>query len=56
VGAGALVWSEVLRRVSEAAATRGVVLDSYIASEHGLLDGIVLDCGRRLLAGNDDVA
>ncbi|MCI1635901.1 Ppx/GppA phosphatase family protein [Bifidobacterium sp.] len=56
VGAGALVWSEVLRRVSEAAATQGTSLGSYIASEHGLLDGIVLDCGRRLLKSQTNVA
>jgi exopolyphosphatase/guanosine-5'-triphosphate,3'-diphosphate pyrophosphatase len=56
VGGGALVWNEVLRRVSEAAAAKGTIMDSYIASEHGLLDGIVLDCGRRLLEGDADVA
>ena len=52
VGGGALVWSRVLRRVSEAVSrTQGVLLDSFMASEHGLLDGIVLDYGRSLLAG-----
>lgn len=51
VGGGALVWNRVLAKVSEAAkATHGHALDSYVASEHGLLDGIVLDYGRRLLA------
>ncbi|NMM93042.1 Ppx/GppA phosphatase family protein [Bifidobacterium oedipodis] len=51
VGGGAVVWSRVLQRVSEAAqADHGEPIDSFVASEHGLLDGIVLDYGRRLLA------
>ena len=51
VGGGAVVWSLVLTRVSEAAkADHGEAIDSFVASEHGLLDGIVLDYGRRLLA------
>lgn len=51
LGGGALVWSRVLDRVCEAARRdHGQVMDSYVASDHGLLDGIVLDCGRRLLA------
>ncbi|RSX54013.1 exopolyphosphatase [Bifidobacterium goeldii] len=51
VGGGAVVWNRVLAKVSAAAeADHGTPIDSYIASEHGLLDGIVLDCGRRLLA------
>ncbi|WP_300766947.1 Ppx/GppA family phosphatase [uncultured Bifidobacterium sp.] len=50
VGGGALVWSRVLDRVSRAARDdHGVVIDSFMASEHGLLDGIVVDYGRRLL-------
>lgn len=51
VGGGAVVWNRVLAKVAQAAAAdHGGVIDSYVASEHGLLDGIVLDCGRRLLA------
>lgn len=51
VGGGALVWNRVLARISEAARRdHGTPIDSYVASEHGLLDGIVLDYGRRLLA------
>ena len=51
VGGGAVVWSRVLAKVSEAAqADHGEAIDSFVASEHGLLDGIVLDYGRRLLA------
>ena len=50
VGGGALVWSRVLACIGEAAqADHGVAIDSFVASEHGLLDGIVLDYGRRLL-------
>lgn len=50
VGGGALVWSRVLAKVSAAAlADHGEAIDTFIASEHGLLDGIVLDYGRRLL-------
>ena len=42
VGGGAVVWSRVLARVSEAAkADHGEAIDSFVASEHGLLDGIV---------------
>lgn len=52
VGGGALVLSRVLARVSQAAqADHGEPIDTFITSEHGLLDGIVLDYGRRLLAG-----
>lgn len=51
IGGGALVWTRVLRRVQQAVAEDGGRVDSYIASEHGLLDGITLDLGRRLLAG-----
>ena len=51
VGGGALVWSRVLERVSQAALEdHGEAITSFMASEHGLLDGIVLDYGRRLLA------
>ncbi|PLS25597.1 Ppx/GppA family phosphatase [Bifidobacterium imperatoris] len=51
VGGGAVVWNRVLAKVSEAAEQdHGTPINSYVASEHGLLDGIVLDYGRRLLA------
>lgn len=51
VGGGVVVWSRVLAKVSAAAeADHGAPIDSYVASEHGLLDGICLDFGRRLLA------
>ncbi|KAB8287503.1 exopolyphosphatase [Bifidobacterium ramosum] len=51
VGGGALVWNRVLAKVSAAAeADHGEAIDTFVSSEHGLLDGIVLDYGRRLLA------
>ena len=50
VGGGAVVWNRVLARIGQAAAEdHGTPIDSFVASEHGLLDGIVLDYGRRLL-------
>ena len=50
VGGGAVVWSRVLERLAKAAhEDHGEVLDTFVASEHGLLDGITLDLGRRLL-------
>ncbi|MFT8704053.1 Ppx/GppA family phosphatase [Bifidobacterium aquikefiricola] len=52
VGGGALIWTRVLTRVASAAATQGRHIDSFLASEHGLLDGIVLDRGRKMLADN----
>ena len=49
--AALLVWSRVLARASEPPRPiMGETIDSFVASEHGLLDGIVLDYGRRLLA------
>lgn len=50
VGGGALVWNRVLARVAEAALLdHGQHIDSYVASEHGLLDGLIIDLGRRTL-------
>lgn len=51
VGGGAVVLSRVLERLAKAAYEyHGGVLDTFVASEHGLLDGITLDLGRRILA------
>lgn len=51
VGGGAIVWSRVLERVAKAAyEDHGGVIDTFVASEHGLLDGITLDLGRKVLA------
>ncbi|AII74829.1 Ppx/GppA phosphatase family protein [Bifidobacterium coryneforme] len=48
IGGGALIWDRLLERISQAcpAVQAG---GAYIASEHGLLDGLVLDYGRSLL-------
>ncbi|RSX55859.1 exopolyphosphatase [Bifidobacterium dolichotidis] len=55
VGGGAVVLNRVLDRIGQAAYNdHGQQLDSFIASEHGLLDGIVLDLGHRLLADQED--
>ncbi|MDD6461917.1 MAG: Ppx/GppA phosphatase family protein [Bifidobacteriaceae bacterium] len=51
IGGGALVWTRVLRRIQEAAREQGHAIDSYIASEHGLLDGIVRDLAQRVRDG-----
>lgn len=51
VGGGAVIWSRVLERLAKAAyEDHGGVLDTFVASEHGLLDGITIDLGRKLLA------
>ncbi|MDF7641430.1 Ppx/GppA family phosphatase [Bifidobacterium sp. ESL0784] len=50
VGGGALIWNRILAKVSEAARQdHGTPIDSFISSDHGLLDGIVLDYGMKLL-------
>ena len=50
IDGGALVWIHVLRRVAQATREHhGVPITSFVASEHGLLDGVVLDYGHRLL-------
>lgn len=52
IGGGALVWTRVLRRIQQAAHEQGHDIGSYIASEHGLLDGIVRDLARRVRDGD----
>lgn len=42
IGAGALVWSEVVRRVRDDVAAAGGELTSVVTSEHDILDGIAL--------------
>lgn len=50
VGGGALVLTRVLQRISsEVARVQDEPLHDFVASEHGLLDGIVLDLGRNML-------
>jgi exopolyphosphatase / guanosine-5'-triphosphate,3'-diphosphate pyrophosphatase len=51
VGGGALIWNRVLVKVAQQVrAEGGPVIDSFVSSDHGLLDGIVLDYGTKLLA------
>jgi exopolyphosphatase/guanosine-5'-triphosphate,3'-diphosphate pyrophosphatase len=47
IGAGALVWSRVIRRVSDAVASAGGSLTSVLTSEHDILDGVALSTARR---------
>ncbi|KZM36386.1 Ppx/GppA phosphatase family protein [Oerskovia enterophila] len=42
IGAGALVWAEVVRRVRDDVAAAGGELTSVVTSEHDILDGIAL--------------
>jgi exopolyphosphatase/guanosine-5'-triphosphate,3'-diphosphate pyrophosphatase len=42
IGAGALVWAEVVRRVQRDVAGAGRVLGPVVTSEHDILDGITL--------------
>lgn len=49
VGGGALVLNRVIARVQERVVASGGELNELLISEHGLLDGIVLDLGRRIL-------
>lgn len=47
IGAGALVWSRVIRRVDDAVASTGRRLTSVVTSEHDILDGVALSAARR---------
>ncbi|AKV55135.1 Ppx/GppA phosphatase family protein [Bifidobacterium actinocoloniiforme DSM 22766] len=47
IGGGALILNQLLDRLRQEAPDLGT---GFVASEHGLLDGMVLDLGRRLLA------
>jgi exopolyphosphatase/guanosine-5'-triphosphate,3'-diphosphate pyrophosphatase len=42
IGAGALVWREVMLRVRHEVEQAGGVLDTFVTSEHDILDGIAL--------------
>jgi exopolyphosphatase/guanosine-5'-triphosphate,3'-diphosphate pyrophosphatase len=42
IGAGALVWREVMLRVRRDVEEAGGVLDTVVTSEHDILDGIAL--------------
>ena len=42
IGAGALVWREVVLAVADAVASSGGALTEVVTSEHDILDGIAL--------------
>jgi exopolyphosphatase/guanosine-5'-triphosphate,3'-diphosphate pyrophosphatase len=45
IGAGALVWSEVMTRVRREVEGAGRALDTMVSSEHDILDGIAIALG-----------
>jgi exopolyphosphatase/guanosine-5'-triphosphate,3'-diphosphate pyrophosphatase len=45
IGAGALVWAEVVTRVRDEVAAAGGELTRVVTSEHDILDGIALSLG-----------
>jgi len=47
IGAGALVWREVVRRVRDEVATAGGELTHVVTSEHDILDGIAWSIAER---------
>lgn len=47
IGAGALVWSEIISRVRAEVAGAGGELDTVVISEHDILDGIALSAAER---------
>lgn len=48
IGAGALVWSEVMARVVAEVEAGGGTLDTTVTSEHDILDGIAFSAAERL--------
>ena len=50
IGAGALVWHDVVTRVRDAVAATGRSLDAVLTSEHDILDGIAWSVAARLAA------
>ena len=50
IGAGALVWHDVIVRVRDAVAATGRRLDTVLTSEHDILDGIAWSVAERLAA------
>ncbi|WP_430867593.1 exopolyphosphatase [Demequina aurantiaca] len=47
IGAGALVWSAVMKRVREQVVAAGGELDATVTSEHDILDGIAFSAAAR---------
>lgn len=50
IGAGALVWAEVVRRVQAEVAAAGGSVHRVVSSEHDILDGIAWSAAERALA------
>ncbi|MFN3865923.1 MAG: exopolyphosphatase [Demequina sp.] len=48
IGAGALVWREVMLRVRDEVAAHGGTLETTVTSEHDILDGIAFSAAERL--------
>ncbi|WP_297083989.1 Ppx/GppA phosphatase family protein [uncultured Demequina sp.] len=48
IGAGALVWREVVERVRADVAAAGATLETVVTSEHDILDGIAFSAAERL--------
>ncbi|MDN4480054.1 Ppx/GppA phosphatase family protein [Demequina muriae] len=48
IGAGALVWREVMLRVRAEVSAHGGTLDTTVTSEHDILDGIAFSAAERL--------
>ncbi|GEL94937.1 Ppx/GppA phosphatase family protein [Cellulomonas composti] len=49
IGAGALVWGEVVRRVRDEVAAAGGTLTGTVTSEHDILDGIAWSAAERFV-------
>ena len=47
IGAGALVWADVIRRVRDEVAAAGGRLTEVVTSEHDILDGIAWSIATR---------
>jgi exopolyphosphatase/guanosine-5'-triphosphate,3'-diphosphate pyrophosphatase len=47
IGAGALVWHDVVARVRDAVAAAGGELTEVVTSEHDILDGITWSAAER---------
>lgn len=50
IGAGAIVWSEVVGGIARSVAAQGGQLSHVVTSEHDILDGIALSVARRRAA------
>ena len=48
IGAGALVWHDVVTRVRDEVAAAGGALETVVTSEHDILDGIALSAAERV--------